>query len=129
MKEPVWLDLQDLGALHNQLLARFGGMEGIRDEGLLESALNRPVQRLQYEAKSTLPELAASYAYGLVRNHPFFDGNKRVSLMSAILFLEINGMRFVATEEEAVLETLALAAGQSSEEGFAGWLARNVKKA
>jgi death on curing protein len=64
-----------------------------------------------------------------VRNHPFFDGNKRVSLMSAILFLEINGMRFVATEEEAVLETLALAAGQSSEEGFAGWLARNVKKA
>tara|TARA_B100001057_G_scaffold279611_1_gene279965 strand:+ start:1626 stop:2015 length:390 start_codon:yes stop_codon:yes gene_type:complete len=129
VKEPVWLDLQDLIVLHNQLLARFGGMEGIRDEGLLESALNRPVQRLQYEPKTTLPDLADSYAYGLVRNHRFFGGNMRVSLMSAILFLEINGLRFFANEEEAILETLALAASQSSEEHFSDWLARNVNKA
>lgn len=82
-------------------------MEGIRDEGLLESALNRPVQGLQYEPKTPLPDLAAFYAYGLVGNHPFLGGNMRVSLMSAILFLEINGIRFFASEEEAILETLA----------------------
>ena len=100
MKEPIWLDSQDLYVLHNQLLARFGGLEGIRDGGLLESALDRPVQKFQYEQESTLPELAASYAYGIARNHPFFDGNKRSSLLAAIIFLEINGMKFNATEEE-----------------------------
>ena len=119
MNEPIWLDSQDLYVLHNQLLARFGGLEGIRDEGLLESALYRPVQKFQYEPKSTLPELAASYSYGIARNHPFFDGNKRSALLAAIVFLEINGMKFHATEEEAVLETLALAAGERTEEEYA----------
>ena len=76
MRRPIWLDSQDLYVLHNQLLARFGGLEGIRDEGLLESALSRPIQKFQYELKSSLPELAASYSYGIARNHPFFDGNK-----------------------------------------------------
>ena len=125
MKEPIWLDSQDLYVLHNQLLARFGGLEGIRDEGLLESALDRPVQKFQYEPESTLPELAASYTYGIARNHPFFDGNKRSSLLAAIIFLEINGMKFNATEEEAVLETLALAAGERTEKEYASWLTKN----
>ena len=125
MNEPIWLDSQDLYVLHNQLLARFGGLEGIRDEGLLESALYRPVQKFQYEPNSTLPELAASYSYGIARNHPFFDGNKRSALLAAIVFLEINGMKFNATEEEAVLETLALAAGERTEEEYAFWLTKN----
>ena len=125
MNEPIWLDSQDLYVLHNQLLARFGGLEGIRDEGLLESALHRPVQKFQYEAKSTLPELAASYSYGIARNHPFFDGNKRSALLAAIVFLEINGMKFLATEEEAALETLALAAGERTEEEYSSWLSKN----
>ena len=125
MNELIWLDSQDLYVLHNQLLARFGGLEGIRDEGLLESALYRPVQKFQYEPNSTLPELAASYSYGIARNHPFFDGNKRSALLAAIVFLEINGMKFNATEEEAVLETLALAAGERTEEEYAFWLTKN----
>ena len=125
MSEPTWLDSQDLYVLHNQLLARFGGLEGIRDEGLLESALYRPVQKFQYEPKSTLPELAASYSYGIARNHPFFDGNKRSALLAAIVFLGINGMKLHATEEEAVLETLALAAGERTEDEYAFWLTKN----
>ena len=125
MNEPIWLDSQDLYVLHNQLLARFGGLEGIRDEGLLESALYRPVQKFQYEPNSTLPELAASYSYGIARNHPFFDGNKRSALLAAIVFLGINGMKLHATEEEAVLETLALAAGERTEEEYAFWLTKN----
>ena len=125
MNEPIWLDSQDLYVLHNQLLARFGGLEGIRDEGLLESALYRPVQKFQYEPNSTLPELAASYSYGIARNHPFFDGNKRSALLAAIVFLEINSMKFNATEEEAVLETIALAAGERTEEEYAFWLTKN----
>ena len=125
MNELIWLDSQDLYVLHNQLLARFGGLEGIRDEGLLESALYRPVQKFQYEPNSTLPELAASYSYGIARNHPFFDGNKRSALLAAIVFLGINGMKLHATEEEAVLETLALAAGERTEEEYAFWLTKN----
>ena len=125
MNEPIWLDSQDLYVLHNQLLARFGGLEGNRDEGLLESALYRPVQKFQYEPKSTLPELAASYSYGIARNHPFFDGNKRSALLAAIVFLGINGMKLHATEEEAVLETLALAAGERTEDEYAFWLTKN----
>jgi len=125
VNEPIWLDSQDLYVLHNQLLARFGGLEGIRDEGCLESALHRPVQKFQYEPKSTLLELAASYSYGIARNHPFFDGNKRSALLAAIVFLGINGMKLHATEEEAVLETLALAAGERTEEEYAFWLTKN----
>ena len=125
MKEPVWLDSQDLYVLHNQLLARFGGLEGIRDEGLLESAIHRPIQKFQYNPKVTLPELAGSYAYGIARNHPFFDGNKRAALLAAIVFLEINGMKFHATEEDAALETLALAGGERTEDEYTAWLTKN----
>ena len=126
MNEPTWIDKDDCLGFHEQLLARFGGLQGIRDEGLLESALNRPQQLFHYGEPSHF-ELAASYAFGIVKNHPFLDGNKRSGLMAAALFLEINGWVFHATEEESVLETLALAAGETGPEDYAAWLARSCK--
>lgn len=124
MREPAWIEKEDALAFHNALLARFGGLAGIRDEGLLESALHRPKQIFHYE-NAGIFTLAGVYAEGIVKNHPFLDGNKRAGLMAAALFLECNGFRFHAPEEEAVLETLALAAGESSATAFALWLEKN----
>ncbi len=122
MSEPVWVDMADCLALHEALIERFGGLAGVRDEGLLESALHRPLQLHAY-GQPTLFELAAAYAAGIVRNHPFLDGNKRAGFTAAALFLEANGLRFAAAEEEVVGRTLALAAGALDEAGFAAWLA------
>ena len=124
MSEPIWVDLEDSLAFHGMLLERFGGLEGLRDEGLLQSALNRP-RHLHAYGTPTLPEMAASYALGIIKNHPFLDGNKRSGFMAAALFLEINGLTFQATEEEVVLQTLALAAGETTEAEYASWLARS----
>jgi death-on-curing protein len=124
MSEPVWLDREDCLAMHEKLLERFGGLKGIRDEGLLESALNKPRHLFSY-GKPTVFEMAASYAVGIVKNHPFLDGNKRTGFVAAALFIEANGYLFQASEEEAVLETLALAAGESTEADYAAWLAKN----
>jgi death on curing protein len=124
MNEPAWIDLEDCLAFHEEMLARHGGLSGVRDHGLLESALNRPRQLYAY-AKPTLFELAAAYAAGLIRNHPFLDGNKRAGFLSAALFLEVNGLSFRATEEEVVLNTLALAAGEMDEASYAKWLKRS----
>lgn len=107
------------------LLAEFGGASGIRDEGLLDSALMRPQNLFAYE-NPTLERLAASYAYGLIKNHPFCDGNKRIAFTAAVLFLEINGERVIADEAEAVIQTLALAAGEQTEEAYADWLVKNL---
>ncbi len=115
-------------ALHEQLLAEFGGSPGLRDEGLLDSALTRPRHRHSYEAAG-LPRLAASYAFGLVKNHPFVDGNKRIGFAAAVLFLELNGLRFGAGEVDAVVKTLALAAGEIDEGGYAAWLEANTQPA
>lgn len=120
--EPVWIEKEDCLAFHSELLARFGGIAGIRDEGLLDSAINRPLQLNHYENPSIF-DLAAHYAAGIVKNHPFLDGNKRSGLMAAILFLELNGYRFVAPEEHAVLQTVALAAGEIETAEYAAWLA------
>jgi len=124
MKEPNWVERAECLAFHDQLLAMFGGLSGIRDEGLLDSALNRPLQLFHYGDPS-LFDLAASYAEGIVKNHPFLDGNKRSGLMAAALFLESNGHIFEAPEEEAVLQTLALAAGAIGAEEFSAWLAKS----
>ena len=124
MSEPVWVDREDCLAMHEKLLERFGGLKGIRDEGLLESALNKPRHLFSY-GKPTVFEMAASYAVGIVKNHPFLDGNKRTGFVAAALFIEANGFSFQASEEEAVLETLALAAGESTEADYAAWLAKN----
>jgi death-on-curing protein len=124
MKEPVWMDSVDALAIHEKMLALHGGMSGIRDEGLLQSALGKPLNLFAY-SKPTMPELAASYAAGVILNHPFFDGNKRAGFMIAAAFLEINGWRFVASEADAAVRTLALAAGEMSEAEFAIWLTKN----
>jgi death-on-curing protein len=124
MKEPFWLSREIILAIQGQLLARFGGLEGLRDEGLLESALGRPLQLYHY-GNPSLFDLAASYAYGIVKNHPFLDGNKRAGFMAAYTFLGINGMSLDAPEEEAVLQTLALAAGMLDADGFSAWLANS----
>lgn len=124
MNEPNLVDRQVLIAIQNELLNRFGGLAGIRDEGLLDSAINKPKNLIAY-GQPTVFELAASYATGLVKNHPFLDGNKRIGFMAAYVFLGANGWSLEATEEEAVLETLELAAGERTEADYAAWLARN----
>ena len=114
--------------LHLQSLADHGGSEGVRDEALLDSALGRPQNLFAY-GKPTLSDLAASYAFGLVKNHPFIDGNKRTGLVVAITFLELNGRRFVADEVDAAVRTLALAAGEMSEAEFSKWMETNSTRA
>lgn len=124
MKEPFWISKEILLAIQSQLLARFGGLDGLRDEGLLDSALGRPLQLIHY-GRPDLFDLAASYAHGIVKNHPFLDGNKRAGFMAAYTFLGINGYRLEAPEEQAVLQTLALAAGELDADGYAEWLRRS----
>ena len=124
MKEPIWLTREIILAIQGELLARFGGLEGLRDEGLLDSALGRPPQLLHY-GKPSLFDLAATYAHGIVKNHPFLDGNKRAGFVAAYTFLGVNGFRLDSPEEEAVLQTLALAAGELDADGFAAWLERS----
>lgn len=122
--EPFWIPEEALLAIHEALLERFGGSGGIRDAGLLDSALNRPRQHHAY-GTDDLFALAASLACGIVKNHPFVDGNKRTGFMAAYAFLEANGLSFGATEEEVVERTLALAAGAIGEEDYADWLRRS----
>ena len=128
MKEPVWVLRETVLATQEELLAQFGGSAGIREESLLDSALARPQQRFAY-GQPTLFHLAASYGFGLVKNHPFVDGNKRIGFTMAVLFLELNGYRFQAPEAEVVVQTLALAAGEISEAAYAEWLQGNSKRA
>ncbi len=128
MKEPEWVERETVLTLHEQSLAQFGGSAGLRDEGLLESALGRPQNLFAY-GKPTLFDLAASYAFGLAKNHPFIDGNKRIAFVTAVLFLELNGRRFQAEEVDATLRTLALAAGEMSEAEYAAWIKASSRKA
>ena len=110
------------------MLSHYGGIAGVRDENLLESALARPQQLLHY-GRPEMAELAAAYAAGIVKNHPFLDGNKRTGFMLGAGFLERNGFEFFGTEAEAVLHTLALAAGEMTEAAYAGWLQANSRHA
>lgn len=127
MKEPIWIDLADCLAFHEEMLSQFGGMSGIRDERLLDSALARPQQVFAY-GTPTLSDLAAAYAAGIIRNHPFLDGNKRAGFMAAALFLEVNGCIFNAPEEEVLVQTLALAAGELTEAAYALWLKDSCRR-
>jgi death on curing protein len=127
MKAPQWMLRETVLAIHERLIDEFGGLAGLRDEGLLDSALNRPPQRFHY-GKPNMFELAAAYAGGLVRNHPFLDGNKRIGFLTAVLFLEINGYEFNANEVDATVKTLALAARDLSEAKYAAWLKANSSK-
>jgi death-on-curing protein len=127
MKEPVWIEKDLILAIHSELLAWFGGLEGIRDEGMLESALRKPQQLFHY-GDPTLFDLAASYATGIVRNHPFLDGNKRTGFLTAALFLESNGLRLTAPEEEAVIMTRGMASGEVDAAAYAQWLEAGSEK-
>jgi death on curing protein len=111
----------DCIAIHETMLAQHGGLDGVRDEVMLSSALDRPRKLFEY-GKPALSELAASYAGGIIRNHPFNDGNKRTGFMIAAAFLEINGMRLNASEEDVFRQTLAFAANEIDEAGYAKWL-------
>jgi len=128
MKEPYWLTREECMALHGMMLSQYGGLSGVRDENLLESALAKPQNLFAY-GKPSMAQLAASYAVGVVKNHPFLDGNKRTGFMLGAGFLERNGYRFAASEAEAALRTLALAAGEMSEAEYAEWLGANSHKA
>ena len=127
MKEPEWVLREVVFAAHEQSLAQFGGSAGIRDEGLLDSALGKPLN-LFASGEPGLFELAAGYAFGLVKNHPFIDGNKRTGFLVAVTFLELNGYAFRAGEVDAALQTLALAAGEMTEAAYAEWLKANSKR-
>jgi death-on-curing protein len=128
MKQPIWLNREDCLAIHEMMLAQHGGLAGIRDAGLLESALSKPQNLFAYSSP-TLPEMAASYAAGIILNHPFLDGNKRAGFMLAATFLEVNGMGFTATEESVIEMTLALADCKLRQAEYAKWLRENASKA
>jgi death on curing protein len=118
--EPIWLDSTDALAIHDRQLAEHGGGTGVRDMTMLESALGRPVNRWHY-GTNDVAELAAAYAFGVARNHPFIDGNKRTSWVLARLFLAINGHKITFDKEDAVRTVLALASGDLSEDELADW--------
>lgn len=124
MSEPFWLTRQIIVAIHDEQLAIHGGASGLRDDGMLESALDRPRNRQAYES-AELAELAAAYAFGIARNHPFVDGNKRTALLALYTFLGVNGFDFVVPEAEAAAMILALAAGEVDEEGLTRWIRDN----
>ncbi len=124
MNEPVWLDVEILIDLHAEQLALFGGPDGIRDQGMLESALGRPLNKFTY-GETDLAALAASYALGIARNHPFVDGNKRAAFGAMIVFLGLNGVDFLVPPENATAMILALAAGEVSEESLTRWIRDN----
>jgi death-on-curing protein len=122
VSQPAFLEPDVVLFLHDQAIRDYGGYHGVRDVGLLESALNRARDRLGYEPDSDLPALAAAYAFGLVKNHAFLDGNKRTAWGCCQLFLKINGAGVRAPADEAEENVVALATGAMSEAGFAGWL-------
>lgn len=126
MSEPVWIDERDALTLHDRLLALHGEAAGLRDDGLLQSALARPQQHLAYAEDAGIVQLAALYAAGIVRNHPFIDGNKRTGFVLGVLFLELNGYAFTAGEADAAQAVIALASSTLDEAGYTAFLAANV---
>jgi death on curing protein len=128
MKDPVWIDERDALTIHERLLGLHGGGGGLRDDRLLKSALARPRQHYAYGDAADILAMAALYTAGIVRNHPFVDGNKRTGFVVGILFLELNGHRFTASEEAAAQAVLGLAAGTLDEAGFAAFLRAHVTK-
>jgi death-on-curing protein len=125
--EPEWLDIEIMLDVHAEQLALFGGADGVRDSGLLESALARPINKFAY-GETDLASLAAAYAFGVAKNHPFVDGNKRVAFASLIVFLGLNGIDFAPLPEAATAIMLSLAAGEVSEESLARWIRDNWPK-
>lgn len=127
MKEPIWIDERDALALHDRLLTLHGGASGLRDEGLLKSALARAQQIHAHAEAPDIIDMAAAYTAGIVRNHPFIDGNKRTGFVVGILFLELNGYSFTASEEDAAQAVLKLAAGTLDEAEYANFCEKTTK--
>jgi death on curing protein len=120
-----WIDKRLLLLLHDESLAEHGGASGLRDEGLLDSALARPLNLVAY-GEPDFADLAATYAHGLAKNHPFVDGNKRAAFLAAGLFLALNGKRLTASQADATLAVFGLAAGEIGEEAFADWIRKHT---
>jgi len=128
MREPIWLLSESVIAVHHMLVAEHGGIAQIRDKNLLESALSRPKNLFGYDDGASIHNLAAAYAFGLARNHPFVDGNKRIALTAIAMFLEINERRFEPEKMDALQTILRLAAGDVEEEALAHWIEENSVK-
>lgn len=122
----VWIRREVIVAIHEMQLAEHGGLEGVRDAGLLDSALGRPLNLAAYETPDATA-LAAAYGWGISRNHPFIDGNKRTGFVAAELFLSLNGHELTATDADCVLTMLAVAAGDLTEDAFAAWLRQHAQ--
>ena len=126
--EPRWLSRLVVDAIHNDQLREHGGLPGIRDENALESALARPQQKWHYAEESDLAVLAAAYGFGLVKNHPYRDGNKRIGLLAIATFLGINGYEFRASDADVVTQILALADNRISEPELAAWIRTHSRR-
>jgi death-on-curing protein len=131
-EEPKWVTYDQVVAIHSRQLRRFGGAPGLRDDGMLRSALERPVNKWQYEQAdldaSDLATLAAAYAFGLAKNHAFVDGNKRAAFMTMVVFLRKNDVRFAPDQAHATAMMISLAAGEVSEQSLARWIRDNWPK-
>jgi death-on-curing protein len=127
MKAPRWVPREAALALHTESISRFSGTNGIRDEGVLDSALARAPKLLAHSTP-TLYQLAAAYGFGIAKNHPFVDGNKRAAFLASVVFLELNGREFIASELEVVLTFTELAARNISEAQLAAWLKKNSRR-
>jgi len=125
-REPKWINRQALLLKHAESLRMFGGAEGLRDEGLFDSALARPLNAWSYRGEERITHLAAAYAFDLSRNHPFIDGNKRAAFIAYVGFLKLNGYDLTASQPEAYKSMIAVAAGIMSEDEFAVWIEHNI---
>jgi death on curing protein len=126
-REPRWIEIRDVIAIHDRLLAVHGGAAGLRDPALLESALARPRQHVAYSKPTDVIAMATLYTAGVIRNHPFLDGNKRAGFVIGVLFLELNGFSFIASEEDATRAVMDLAAGVLDEAAFETWLRQSSR--
>lgn len=128
LREPRWLTRLVVDAIHSDQLREHGGLPGVRDERVLESALARPQQKWHYEESIDIPRLAAAYAFGLVRSHPYRDGNKRIGFLAMVAFLGVNGWAFETTDTDVVTRFVALAAGDVSEDQLTDWIRDHCRK-
>lgn len=126
--EPTWLSRVVVDAIHDEQLREHGGLPGVRDENVLESALARPQQKRHYSDRTDVPMLAAAYAFGLVKNHPYRDGDKRIGFLAMATFLGVNGYELSAADAEVVAEFLGLAEGRVSEQALADWIREHTSK-
>ena len=126
MKRVRWLTAGAVAAIHEELISRYGSVPGFRDEGLLESAIARPQHLAAYKRNVTVPSLAAAYGWGLLRNHPFVDGNKRVALAAMVVFLDLNGWELTCRPAEETAMILRAAAGEIKESAWNEWVERSA---